>query len=348
MSKIQEIKERKKEHLDLCETDAVAFKKKSNGFDAYDFIHCAVTEVNPEKISFDTKFFRKKVSYPFIISCMTGGVDEANNINDKLAEVAKALNIPLGIGSMRFALNTTEFDSVLQNIRKRAGNVPIIGNIGAAQVIEYTSNPDPLIRLAEIIEADAFVVHLNPLQELLQKNGEPDMTGLIKAIGKFVKAIKIPVIVKEVGSGISHRSAKQLLKTGVKGIDVAGAGGTSWGGVEILRNKDGKNTEFWDWGLPTSYCIKEVSRLKKEHSFMLIGSGGINTAFDAAKALALGADYVASARTILQVLQKEGIDKTILHVTGWFETIKKIMYLTGSNSLHKFNKQVLIKKEDLS
>jgi isopentenyl-diphosphate delta-isomerase len=348
VSKIQEIENRKKEHLELCATDAVAFKTKSAGFEKYDFLHCATTEVGLKKISLKSEFFKKTIDIPFIISCMTGGTDDANNINLQLAETAKTLNIPLGLGSMRFALATTRHDNVFKNIRKASGNVPLLANIGAAQIIEMKKNFDALKRLADIIESDAFVVHLNPLQELLQRDGQADMHGLLSAIKQFVKEIHVPVIIKEVGSGISHRDAKKLLDAGVKGIDVAGAGGTSWGGVEILRNGDGKNSEFWDWGIPTSYSIKEIAKLKRNRKFILIGSGGINSAFDAAKALALGADYIASARTILQTLQSKGSDGTIALITDWFDIIKKIMYLTGCDSLKKFNAPVLIKKENFT
>lgn len=346
MSKIQEIKNRKKEHLELCATDAVAFKTKSAGFDHYDFLHCATTEVDIKEITFESKFLKKRTAYPFIISCMTGGTDNADNINLQLAETAHTLNISLGIGSMRFAIATTQYDDSFKSIRKAAGNVPLLANIGAAQIIEMRKNFDPLKRLAGVLESDAFIVHLNPLQELLQHNGQADMRGLMAAVKQFVKEIRIPVIIKEVGSGISLKDAKRLLDAGVKGIDAAGAGGTSWGGVEILRNADGKNAEFWDWGMPTTYCIREIARLKKDRKFILIGSGGINSAFDAAKALALGADHIASARIILQTLQKSGIEGTISLITGWFDIIRKIMYLTGCDSLDKFNDRVLIKKEN--
>ena len=346
MSKIQEIETRKKEHLELCATDAVAFKTKSAGFDRYDFLHCATTEVDLKKISFESKFLKKTTAYPFIISCMTGGTEGANNINLQLAETAKTLNIPLGIGSMRFALATTKYDHAFRSIRKASGIVPLLANIGAAQIIEMKKNFDGLKRLADVLESEAFIVHLNPLQELLQHKGQAEMRGLMSAIKQFAKEIRIPVIIKEVGSGISLKDAKKLLDAGVKGIDVAGAGGTSWGGVEILRNGDGKHSEFWDWGMPTTYCIKEIAKLKKNKKFVLIGSGGINSAFDAAKALALGADHIASARIILQTLQTKGIEGTISLITEWFDIIKKIMYLTGCDSLSKFNERVLIKKED--
>ena len=336
---------RKKEHLELCKTDRVKFKEKTSGFEKYDFLHAALTEVQIEKIDLSKKFFTKKVSYPFIISCMTGGTIEGENINLKLAEVADELNIPLGLGSLRFALETNHYDQHFAQIRKAAKEVPILGNIGGAQLVKMNSYK-PLFQLLEKVGADVFVVHLNPLQELLQKNGEPNFYGISKSLEKLVKQAKVPIIAKEVGSGISKKVAQTLLDLGVSGIDVAGAGGTSWAGVEILRNKQSVENPFWDWGLPTTFCIKTIAELKKKNIFMLIGSGGINTSFDAAKALALGADFTASARVILQTLIKGQQAGVVSLVKAWFEEVKQIMFLTDSQNLRSFGKGKLILKKD--
>ncbi len=327
-------------------TDKVAFRYKTNGFEYYDFIHYAITEVDLNKIDFGTVFLGKKIDYPFLISCMTGGTSEAENINARLSVAASNLNIPLGVGSQRQALENKDYHITYKVIRKNAPSIPILGNIGAAQVV-LMDKFDPISFLIDLVEADAMVVHVNPLQELIQKRGEPEFTGLLKKLTKMVKQLKVPVIVKEVGAGISEKAAKKLLDCGVKGIDVAGAGGTSWAGVEILRNKDGKMKELWDWGLPTSYCIRTAAGLKKKYDFTLIGSGGINTAIEAAKALALGADIVASARIILQTLDKENTEGVEKLVKEWFDYIRKVMYLTGSSNLKELRKNKLIERGDL-
>ncbi len=339
------LSQRKKEHLQLCLTDKVLFKKKTSGFEKYDFKHFATTEVEIDKIDLTTDFFGKKISFPFLISCMTGGADEADNINLELAEAARELNVPLGLGSLRYALDTDKFNSSLKEIKKKAGSSPILGNIGAAQIVQM-KDFSPLQKLNDLIEATAFVVHVNPLQELLQKNGEPSFKGLLKSIGKFCRSFTSSVIVKEVGSGISPEAAEDLLEAGVKGIDVAGAGGTSWAGIEVLRNKQ-KENPFWDWGLPTTYCIRNISRLKNDFDFILIGSGGVNNSFDAAKALALGADITASARVILQKLNEEKVEGVINLIKNWFDDVKKIMFLTASKNLGELNKKKLIRKKDL-
>lgn len=346
MSKsLTETSKRKKQHIELCLTDDVAFKSKSNGFDSYEFTHYAITEVDISKISFRTKFLKHNIDYPFLISCMTGGTEEAEKINEHLAVVAENLKIPIGVGSQRQALENKDFHNSYKIIRKTAKNVPVLGNIGAAQIVQ-SKNLKDILFLIDLLEADGFVIHINPLQELIQPEGEINFTGLIKQIEKLVKITPVPVIAKEVGSGISKEAAKRLLDTGVKGIDVAGAGGTSWAGVELIRNKS-EQSEFWDWGLPTSFCIKEIYPLKKKFNFTLIGSGGINSAEDMAKAFALGADLTASARIILQTLIKSGSEEVQKLIVNWFEYLKKIMYLTGSFNLNQLKKDKILLKEKL-
>jgi isopentenyl-diphosphate delta-isomerase len=342
----ENISRRKKEHIELCLTDKVSFKDKTNGFDRYDFEHYAITEVKLKKIHFNSRFFGKTINYPFIISCMTGGTTEAENINANLAVSAEELKIPLGVGSQRQALENKEYHKSYQIIRNNAPHIPILGNLGAAEIVKL-KDVSSIQYLIDLVEADAFVIHVNPLQELIQKHGEPDFYGFLVSLEKICSKIKTPVIIKEVGSGISKKAAKKLLNCGVKGIDVAGAGGTSWSGVEILRNKDNKGTDFWDWGLPTSYCLKKVSKLKYEFDFMLIGSGGIYNGVDITKAMVLGADITASARIILQKLENDGIDGVVDLIKDWFETVKKIMFLTGCQTVEELKKIKLVKKEEL-
>jgi isopentenyl-diphosphate delta-isomerase len=284
------------------------------------------------------------VKISFIISCMTGGTEDAENINAQLAIAAEELKIPIGVGSQRQALENKKFRETYSVIRRNAKTAPVLGNLGAAELVKLKSFT-PVKMLVELIQADAFVIHLNPLQELLQPEGTPYFSGLLKSLNRLVKEMEIPVIVKEIGTGISGKASKALLKAGVKGIDVAGAGGTSWAAIEMLRNKSMTNDYFWDWGLPTSFCLKENLKLKKKYEFLLIGSGGINSAIDAAKAFALGADYVASARSILKELNSTGSEGVTNLITSWFETIKKIMFLTGSKSLKDLRKNKLMRRE---
>jgi len=336
--------QRKKEHIELCLTDKVNFKDKTNGFDRYDFEHYAITEVEKDKINFSTTFLKKKINYPFLISCMTGGIKDSESINASLATAANELNIPMGVGSQRVEIENNNNHESYKVIRHKAPSIPLLGNLGVSQIVKM-SNFDRVQEIIDLIEADALVIHLNASQELFQHKGEPDFSGLLKKMEKLVKKIKIPIIAKEVGAGISKKAAEKLLGVGIKGIDVAGAGGTSWSAVEIIRSKEETDNPFWDWGLPTSYCIKEVFKLKKEHKFILIGSGGINNPFDAAKAFALGSDIVASAKMMLQELNKNGESGVRNLIISWFEVIKKIMFLTGSYKITELRNKIILKEK---
>jgi isopentenyl-diphosphate Delta-isomerase len=338
--------QRKKDHIELCLTDDVAFKTKTNGLENYEFEHYAITEVDIKKIDLSTKFFGKTISLPFMISSMTGGTSEAGKINEKLAIVANSLNIPIGLGSQRQALEGDSHHSTYKVVRKNAGSVPVLGNIGASQVIQSKDLIGDFKKLSDLIEADALIIHVNILQELVQTEGEPNFCGLLKILEKVIPKLNVPLIVKEVGSGISKRAAKNLLETGVQGIDVAGSGGTSWAAVELMRKHE-ENTFFNEWGLPTSYCLRTVKELKKDFSFTLIGSGGITNGVDVAKAIALGADVTASARILFQVVIRNDVDDVIKLINEWFVTVKQIMLLTGCHNLKKLKSGILKRKEEL-
>ena len=340
-----QISKRKEEHIDLCLNHNVAYQK-SNGFEQYDFIHEALTEVVIDDIKFDRQFLGKTISYPFMISSMTGGTEKAKVLNENLAIAANELNIPIGVGSQRALLESSEHLDTFEIIRENAPNVPVMSNIGAAQIV-HLSDVTSLLKIIENISADGLIIHINPLQELLQKEGEINFQGLLHKISEIKKEIEIPIIAKEVGSGISKNTARKLLEIGVDIIDVSGSGGTSWAAVELMRNPKPENDYFREWGLRTSYCVKEITKLKDEFDFTLISSGGIDNFVDAAKSLALGADMFASARTILKTLDQSGVEGVINLIENWFAGIKKIMFLTGSSSIIELQQNKILRKKEL-
>ena len=168
-----------------------------------------------------------------------------------------------------------------------------------------------------------------------------------RASSDIKREIEIPIIVKEVGSGISKNTVRKLLEIGVDVIDVSGSGGTSWAAVELMRNPKPENDYFSEWGLKTSYCVKEIAKLKDEYDFTLISSGGINDFVDAAKSLALGSDMFASARMILKTLDQSGVEGVIKLIVNWFAGIKKIMYLTGSTNIVELQQNKILRKKEL-
>ncbi len=334
---------RKSDHIRISMKDDILYKK-SSGFHNYDFVHYAASELEEIDIDISTDFFGKIIPFPFMISCMTGGNEETGNINAQLAEIANQLKIPIGVGSQRAMLESDEHVDSFALVREKAGDVPVLGNIGAAEFVKFDS-PDPINKMIDAIEADAFVIHLNLLQEMVQPEGTATFKGLIVKLAKFSREIHVPLIAKEVGFGIGKDAAETLLEAGVKGIDIAGAGGTSWSKIEYERSGSSSNEVFSEWGLPSSYCIRTVARLKRDYQFLLIGSGGIIDAESFAKSLALGADISAAARAILVTLMNDGQEAVIDLLNEWKSTLKKIMVLTNSKNLSEFKGKAKRKKE---
>lgn len=324
---------RKKQHVDLTIRKDVSFQHKSTGLDELEFIHNALPELDLSEVNTSAVFLGKNLRLPLMISCMTGGYTDALRINREIATVCEEFGIAMGVGSQRQALESKQFHKTFSIAREVAPSIPIVGNIGAAEVAG-SDRPERFRFLIELARADALAVHLNPLQEFLQPEGNPRFRGVLKGIGMLVKEMDVPIVVKEIGAGLSADVILRLLDVGVQYIDVAGAGGTSWAGVESLRRarKDHARS-FWDWGIPTATAIRDAARLKSRHPFTLLASGGIVSGIDAGKCIALGADIVATARPALQTLERGG--KRGLHelLNRWTMELKGVMFLTGSSDL---------------
>lgn len=345
MNDVSATTSRKQQHIELCVQEEVRFTEKTTGFERYSFVHNALPELNYDEITTETSFLGKSLHIPLLISCMTGGYGDAERINAQLAEAAESCGIAIGVGSQRQALESNEFHSSFSAIRRFAPTVPVIGNIGGDRL---TGNLPDIRFLTDLIQADAIAVHLNPLQELLQPEGNPRYRGVLNGIERLVRQSPVPVIVKEVGAGLSANVGRQLLNAGVHVVDCAGAGGTSWAGVEILRREklSAKEDEsslryFWNWGIPTADCIEGLAALKSEFSFTLIASGGITNGIEAAIALALGADMAGSARPFLQAVIEGGADGLIQKIRQWQLDIRRIMFLTGTPAISEFHRNML-------
>ncbi|MCX7930826.1 MAG: type 2 isopentenyl-diphosphate Delta-isomerase [Chlorobi bacterium] len=333
MNGAQQTSSRKEEHVRLCTEADVRFRQKTTGLEQYDFDYVALPELDFEQIATTTNFLGKRLDAPLLISSMTGGYDGATAINAALARVCQQRRLALGLGSMRQALESHTHRESFAIVRKIAPDIPLIANIGATQLVQGVA-PRQVERLVTMISADAIAVHLNPLQELLQPEGTPRFHGVLAAIAELIATLPVPVIVKEVGAGISGRVAEQLISIGVQIVDVAGAGGTSWAGVELLRTHTAQHplTELWDCGIPTADCIVEVAALRKQVPLVIIGSGGIVNGFDAAKAIALGADLVGIARPVLQALQR-GETELNRYLDEWELQLRAAMFITGSATI---------------
>ena len=326
---------RKVDHLSICLYRDVESKKEKNWFEFVYLVHQALPELDLKDVDTSTTFLGKKFRAPFLIDCMTGGPKRTMEINSILASVASELGIGLGVGSQRAALENSEYEKGFSIVRDVAPDIFVMANIGAPQ-LKLLKHED-LERIIDMVKADTLVVHLNPLQEVVQVEGEPFYSGVLRALEKVVKEVDVPVIVKEVGCGISREVVLRLEMAGVKAINIAGLGGTSWAGVEAIRAQEmGKEDKaklgraFWDWGIPTAASILEVRSVS---DIPLIASGGMRNGIEAAKAITLGADMVAFALPIIRRAVKAGKEGVIQYISEVMEEFKTAMFLTGSRSV---------------
>jgi len=286
---------RKLEHLRICTEEDVSARLVTSGLERYRLMHCALPELDLSEIDLGTTFLDHHLAAPLLISAITGGTVQAQDINRNLAEAAQALGIAMCVGSQRTAIEDPQQIATYQ-VRSIAPDILLFANLGAVQ-LNYGYGLAECQRAVEMIGADALMLHLNPLQEALQPEGNINFTGLLDKIASICRDMDVPVVVKEVGWGISEPVAAQLASIGIAALDVAGAGGTSWSEVEKLRARDALQervaADFENWGIPTAEAIAQARQAAP--SLPLIASGGIRTGPEIAIALALGADLAGLA-----------------------------------------------------
>lgn len=335
---------RKRDHVDLVVRHDVRFRGKTTGLERYDFVHNALPEIDLDEVDVSANFLGFRCSMPLLVSSMTGGYSEAERINRELAEVCEAFRLPMGVGSQRQATESSLHHASFRSARVGAPTIPIFGNLGGAEVASPRA-VDDIRHLADLIEASAFAVHLNPLQELMQSEGNPRFRGVLNGIERLVKELDLPIIVKEVGAGLSADVIQRLLDVGVRHFDVAGAGGTSWSGVELIRRDDKSDDgTFWDWGIPTADAVVAARRILIDPATTLIASGGIASARDIAVAIALGADFTGAARPLLKMLLESGQNALQEEISRWRDTLRGIMFLTGSASVGQLAQAPLLRR----
>jgi len=338
-----DIRQRKKDHVELTVTEGTQYSQ-SSGFDNFYFNHNALPEVNLKDVSTEAYLLNRKFSFPLFISSMTGGYADAGPVNAIIAEFCELNNLPFGVGSQRAMLENKALIKTFSIVREKAPNAFICANIGGVQLVDGFSKENIKL-LCSSIEADAIIVHLNPLQELMQPEGDRNFKGVIEGIERIVNNTEIPVIVKETGAGISKYVAKRLLNAGVEVLDIAGAGGTSWAKVENYRSSNiNPNHSFDNWGIPTVECLKQISTLQWERSFELIASGGIRSAHDIAKSLCLGATFTASAQPIIKMISDQGINGVQQLFDQWKQELRIILTLLGCSSISELNSSHLLNK----
>ncbi|MCA3572469.1 MAG: type 2 isopentenyl-diphosphate Delta-isomerase [Aestuariivirga sp.] len=338
---MSDIGRRKRDHIDIV-LSGVARHSAPAGFDGVRFAHNALPEVDFAEIDLSVSFLGKRLRLPFLASSMTGGPDVAAGVNRAIAEAAEALGFAMGVGSQRISLTTAESHGLGPELRKLAPSIPIYGNLGAVQLVSGMG-VDEARRAVDMLAADALILHLNPLQEAVQEGGDRNWTGVEAAIERLSRSLSVPIIVKEVGSGISGRVARRLASCGVAAIDVAGAGGTSWAAVEGSRAAAAEAQSlgeiFRDWGIPTALCLAQVREACP--TMPLIASGGIRHGLDAAKAIRLGASLAGQAASLLAPALK-GPDAVIAHVEGFAAALRIACFATGSRDLESLARAPLL------
>ncbi|MGI0029886.1 MAG: type 2 isopentenyl-diphosphate Delta-isomerase [Nitrososphaera sp.] len=334
-SDISVIKQRKKDGIEIPLQKNVQAKSTSTYLEHVRLVHNALPEMNFEDIDTSTSFLGHRFSAPIIIDSMTGGTDEATVINGRLGELAEKYGFGMGLGSQRAGLKSEELAATYAIARKNAPNAFLIANIGGAQLAKGLS-VDEARKIVKMIRANALVVHLNPLQELIQPEGEPRYKGVLDKISELAKSMDVPVMVKEVGAGISKEVAVKLEMAGVSAINVAGSGGTSWAGVEKIRAdaasddlKSHLGEMFWDWGIPTAASIIEVRRAVK---LPLIASGGLRSGLEAAKCIVLGASMAAMAYPFLRSAAQSQ-EKLFAFADMLLAEMKSTMFLVGARNI---------------
>ncbi len=318
-------KTRKMDHLAICAQADVSFRAKTTLLEEVDLIHEALPEGSLAEVDASTAILGKRLSAPLLISAMSGGIAEADEMNRALARVARERGLGLGLGSQRALL---EGNGPWPALREGPGDpLLLLGNIGIAQV--RGADPRRLADLVSSAGADALCVHLNPAQEWFQPGGDLDFRGSLETLGRLAGALPVPLVVKETGCGISAGCARRLHQAGVRHLDVAGAGGTSWIAVELARRKEPVPgaEDFREWGVPTAASLLTAARTGFD---TLIASGGVRSGLDVAKTLALGADASALALPVLKAWRRGGEAAVKASLDELVESLRGAMALAGA------------------
>lgn len=324
------LNERKHDHLRILSEDPNTDRRKFY-FDQVRLKHRALPEIDMASVDARSTFLGKGISFPLLISCMTGGVGEdLRHINRNLAIAAEATGVAMGMGSQRIMLADSEARQSFE-LRQFAPNALLLGNLGAVQLNSGVT-PADCQRLVDETELDALCLHLNPLQEAVQPEGDTDFSGLTWKIGEVVEALSVPVIVKEVGAGIGPDDAERLIEVGVRFIDIAGSGGTSWSRIEAHRDETGcrPGMLFQDWGLPTPVALQLLDAYRDQVT--LIASGGVRSGLDMVKCIILGASLCGIARPFID-LAKESPESVIDFIERLKTQFETAMFLLGVSSI---------------
>jgi isopentenyl-diphosphate delta-isomerase len=322
-----DISSRKADHLDLAIAGNVGFRSTTTLLECVRLIHDSLPELAYDEIELSTTVLGKRLRAPLSIAGMTGGTERAERINRELASIAEERGYAFGLGSQR-ALHRNKQALSTYAVRDVAPSALLLGNIGVVQAAQMSSAE--VLELVQLVGADALCIHLNPAMELVQEEGDRNFRGGLAAIERLQSELPLPVVVKETGCGLSSNVAARIKAVGVRHVDVSGAGGTSWVGVETERapaSRRALGETFWDWGIPTAASVALCAR----HGFdTVFATGGIRGGLDVARAIALGASVGGIARFALQALESGGRDGCLAFFDRIEAELRTAMLLCGA------------------
>jgi len=331
---VSQIEKRKIDHINLCVEKDVAFKEKTTLLECVELDYKTLPEISLSDVNLSTEFLGSEFSHPLMVSAITGGAEVSKKINQDIAKVAQELGLGMGLGSMRAMLESPALADTY-NVRDVAPDIFLAGNIGAAQLKEYST--DLMNKTLNSIGANALAIHLNAAQEAVQPEGNTDFSGILNKIREYVDEIDIPVYVKEVGHGINFEVAKALKQTGVAAIDVQGAGGTSWTMVDALRHKTSFGKTFRDIGIPTAVSIIETKNALLGEK-QIVASGGIRNGLEGIKSIVMGADMVGVAMPALAAQQKS-YKSLLTYLQNFTIELRIASFLLGCKNMEELHKE---------
>ncbi|MGX7417890.1 type 2 isopentenyl-diphosphate Delta-isomerase [Carnobacterium gallinarum] len=326
------IEDRKNQHVDLAE--AMFHRRNSSDYDDLRFVHHSFPEIKVNDVALDTQFLGLNFTSPFYINGMTGGSEKTKKINGDLAIIARETGLAMATGSQSAAIKKPELTDTFQIIRKHNPDGLIFANLGAGNTVEAGK------KAVDMLQANVLQIHINAPQELIMPEGDRDFSNWLSEIEKMVNEIQVPILVKEVGFGMSRETIQQLVNIGVQGVDVSGRGGTNFAAIENARRQTQELAYLESWGQSSIISLLEAQEFQA--SIQLLASGGIRNPLDMVKALALGANGIGISGLFLHLLLENGVEATIAEVIRWQEQIKTILTLLGKTTISDLQKTDLI------